>query len=176
MQKYLISILLKILVRILLTFSSTVWMLVVYACKSNYTIGSFHILISSAIYISCSVILSYIVLLLTKLPDSDTIPEIRTLSLADNEYIPVYLGYFFAALSVNNNSTMIIVYILVFFMIIRTNLYFNPAFLLMGYHYFHVTTINGTEIFLISKQDERNPENIKNLEVKRINDVSYISH
>ena len=61
MQKYLIGILLKILVRILLTFSSTVWMLVVYACKSNYTIGSFHILISSAIYISCSVILSYIV-------------------------------------------------------------------------------------------------------------------
>lgn len=166
----------KYLVRILLTFSSTAWMLVVYACKSNYTIGSLHILISSAIYILCIVILSFFVLRLTKLTASETIPEIRTLSLADNEYIPVYLGYFFAALSVNNDSTMMVVYLLVFFMVINMNFYFNPAFLFWGYHCFHVTTINGTELFLISKQDERNPEYIKNLEVKRINDVSYISH
>ena len=151
-------------------------MLVVYACKSDYTIVSLHILISSAIYISCMVILSYAVLQLTKLPDSETIPEIKTLSLADNEYIPVYLGYFFAALSVNNDSTMMVVYLLVFFMVTKMNFYYNPAFLLWGYHCFHVTTVNGTELFLISKQDERNPEYIKGLEVKRINDVSYISH
>ena len=167
---------LNLIIRMLLSFSSTAWMLVVYACKSNYTIRSLPILTSSAIYVLCIIILSYFVLQLTKIPKTETIPEIRVLSMADNEYIPVYLGYFFVALSVNNASTMILVYLLVFFMVTKMNLYYNPAFLLWGYHCFHVTTINGTELFLISKQDERNPEYIKNLEVKRINDVSYISH
>ena len=76
----------------------------------------------------------------------------KEFSLADNEFLPVYLGYFFVSLSIADCYTMAAVYVLVFiFTYLSQTQYFNPVYLLFGYHYYHVLTPKGTNVFVIKK-------------------------
>lgn len=101
----------------------------------------------------------------------------RECVLADNDFLPMYLGYFFVALSISDCTTLCFIYVLVFvFTFLTQTQYFNPMFLLLGYHFYHVTTNQGTKIFLIAKGEIiRNVNDIKFTELRRINDTTYIS-
>ena len=47
---------------------------------------------------------------------------------------------------------MLFLYIIVFvFTFISQTQYFNPIFLLFGYHYYHVLTPQGTKVFIIAR-------------------------
>jgi hypothetical protein len=107
---------------------------------------------------------------------SDSITGCEEFSLADNEFLPTYLGYFFVSLSVSDNTTMLYLYVIVFvFTYLSQTQYFNPIFLLFGYHYYHILTKQGTRIFVITKGNViRNKENISFDKLKRINDTTYI--
>lgn len=164
------------ILRVLMSFSSTSWMLVVYAIKTDLKLWGLGEVLSSIALIAATVAVSLAVLSITKLMDNDDVEKSREVSLADNEYLPVYLGYFFVSLSVDKNSTLIFVYVMILVLITMSDAYFNPAFLLCGYHYYRVTTISGTEFFLICKSSVRNAGEIKNTKLKRINDRTYIYH
>lgn len=164
------------LVRLLLTFSSTSWMLVIFIIKTHFTVWGLPGWVFSLICIFCAILLSYGALQFTKLLDIDELGELKEISLADNDYIPVYLGYFFVSLSIADGYTLFFVYTMVLILLTMLDMYFNPIFIFWGYHYYHVVTSEGTRAFVIIRSNERNPKNISGKNIRRLNNWTFISH
>ena len=71
---------------------------------------------------------------------------------------------------------MIYVYMIVFvFTYFSQTQYFNPIFLIFGYHYYNVSTERGTKVFIIKRGKViRNKQEMKLNNLRRINDTTYI--
>jgi hypothetical protein len=53
--------------------------------------------------------------------------------------------------------------------------YFNPLYLLLGYHYYHVLTKERTRIFIIARGNViRNRKEMSFEHLKRLNDTTYL--
>lgn len=166
----------NILFKNLLTINATSWMLVVYWIKNGVTMWNIPQAIFAMLLLCIPIFLSMVTIWLSKFLGSDTLSECREFSLADNEFLPTYLGYFFVSLSVPDDITMVYLYFIVFvFTFLSQTQYFNPLFLLFGYHYYHILTEQGTRVFIITKgRVLRNKNNISFDNLKRINDSTYI--
>lgn len=166
----------NLLFKILLTINATSWMVVVYWIKEGMTLWKIPHWAFPIVLLFIPIILSAISIWLSKFLGSDSLLGCQEFSLADNEFLPTYLGYFFVSLSVSDNITMIYLYFLVFvFTFLSQTQYFNPIFLLFGYHYYHILTERGTSVFIITKGKVlRNKNNISFDNLKRINDSTYI--
>ena len=107
----------------------------------------------------------------------DSLTKCQESTLADNEFISIYLGYFFVALSVPDDVTMLFLYGIIFiFTFLSQTQYFNPLYLLFGYHYYHVLTAQGTRVFVIARGKViRNPLYMSFIRFKRVNDTTYLS-
>lgn len=162
--------------KILLTFNSTVWMWLIYIVKAGIMTSVIRFSIVGMALLCVPVFFSFLSLKLVTKLGSDTLSEIQEFSLADNEFLPTYLGYFFVSLSVSNIETMIFLYFIVFvFVFLSQTQYFNPIYILFGYHYYHILTANGTRIFVLKKgRVVRNKHDMCFDELKRLNDTTYI--
>lgn len=162
--------------KLLLTINATSWMGIIYAIKEEWTMGRIPVWLFGLILLMIPVVLSIISLLLTKQFGKETLSDCAEISLADGEFLPVYLGYFFVSVGVNEGLTMLIVFVIVFiFTFLSQTQYFNPIFLLFGYHYYHITTKNGTKIFVIKKGGvARKASEISIENLRRINDTTFI--
>lgn len=160
----------------MLTFNATLWMVVVYLINNKWTIGKIPFFAIDLLLLSTPVILSLISIWLSKFFGKDDLDICEEFCLADNEFLPTYLGYFFLAVGVSNNCTMIIVYVIVFiFTFLSQTQYFNPMYLLLGYHYYHVLTSRGTRVFIICRGNVlRKKDDISFNYLRRINDTTYI--
>lgn len=166
----------NLLFRFLLTVNATSWMLVVYGIKEKVTILGISQCFFGVILLGIPIILSWISIRISVYLGSDSLEGCQEFSLADNEFLPTYLGYFFVSLSVSDITTMAYLYLIVFvFTFLSQTQYFNPIFLLFGYHYYHILTERGTRVFIITKGKViRNKTNITFKNLKRINDTTYI--
>ena len=166
----------NLLFKFLLTINSTSWFLIVYAIKAQWTFLNLPIWISGLVYLMVPVLLSALSLFLFKFSGDDKLTGCVEFSLADNEFLPVYLGYFFLSVGINEDVTMWFVYGIIFvFTFLSQTQYFNPIYLLFGYHYYHILTVEGTKIFVISRGKViRNKNHICFENLKRINDTTYI--
>lgn len=189
----------KYLFRLILTVSATFWMVIVYGFNQKWTlyasigkifpklqavIPSIPFLLSflnsrwilAGLLVCITMLISCLAIRLSKWAGEEDELECKEISLADNGFLPVYLGYFFVSLSIGNLETMIFIFLLIFaFTYISQTQYFNPAFLLMGYHFYDVSTQQGTRIFVIYKGEViRNPREILFENLKRINDTTFI--
>lgn len=162
--------------RILLSANATSWFVIIYAINKQCTFGGMSIWICGIVYLIVPVLFSLLSLFLFRFSGNDKLTECTEFSLADNEFLPVYLGYFFLAVSIDQIETMVFVYIIIFiFTFLSQTQYFNPIFLLFGYHYYHVLTPEGTRVFVIARGKVlRNKSNICFNKLKRINDTTYI--
>lgn len=174
--------------RLFLAFNSTSLIIVVYLIKAGVTIrfvpscvAIIPNYVSYFIYIIISVLLTYISLLLSKYLDFDSVESekgesaVKAIELANNSFLPSYLGYFFVALSVPNFETLIFVFAILFvFTFLSQTLYFNPMFLLFGFHFFYLTTHNDIRVFLITRKKLKSPNTINFPSLKRINDFTFI--
>ena len=122
------------------------------------------------------VALSLLSIIIAKGLGNDSLDGCQECSLADNEFIPTYLGYFFVSLSTADNVTMTFMYAVVFvFTWLSQTQYFNPLYLLFGYYYYHVLTEQGTRIFVIVPGSViRNKRDMSFEHLKRINDTTYL--
>ena len=104
--------------------------------------------------------------------------NIQEVSLASDGYLPSYLGYFFVALSIDKNDWILfwVVFVLVYIFTYTSQLlYFNPLFLLMGFHFYYVMSQEQVKIFIISrKRDIRGVKNLSFDKLKRINNFTFI--
>ncbi|CAM3931809.1 hypothetical protein [Mesobacillus zeae] len=182
--------------RLFLTFNSTSLIIVIFLIKEQETIKWPQIMsfipdyISYILYFLLPVFFTYLSLLLSRLLSNDSLEKSKkviekeqTLELskiaeveqANNSFLPSYLGYFFVALSIPYFETLIIVFLLLFiFTFFSQTLYFNPLFLLFGFQFYYLTTINRTKIFLITRKSLKDPKDINLPNLKRINDFTFI--
>lgn len=151
-------------------------MLIIYAIKEGWTFLQIPAWVCGIIYLIIPVMLSLLSLFLFRFSGDDKLTKCQELSLADNEFLPVYLGYFFLSVGINEDITMIFVYSIAFvFTFLSQTQYFNPIYLLFGYHYYHILTTEGTRIFVIKRGKViRNKSYIYFENLKRINDTTYI--
>ena len=166
----------NLLFRFLLTVNATSWVVIVYAIKEKWTLCGMSIWICGSIYLAIPILFSLLFLYLFNFSSDDQLTACNECSLADNEYLPVYLGYFFLSVGINEFETMVFVYIIIFvFTYLSKTQYFNPIFLLFGYHYYHILTPEGTRVFVIARgKVVRNKKNLCFDKLKRINDTTYI--
>lgn len=178
----------NLLFRLFLTFNATSLILVVYLVKSQIVLNGLHPFmadmphyVSYIIYFAVPALFTYLSLLLANKLSDDSIEiedgksAIREIEQANNAYLPSYLGYFFVALSVPYCDTLIFVFAILFlFTFLSQTLYFNPLFLIFGYHFFYLTTENNVKIFLITKKRLKEPDNLAFPKLKRINDFTFI--
>lgn len=166
----------NLLFKLLLTINATSWFLIIYAVKEKISIFSIPCVIFHIVLILTVVFLSWISLLISKCFDKEILDSCAELSLADNEFLSVYLGYFFVSLSVPDGYTMSVVYLLVFiFTFLSQTQYFNPIYLLFGYHYYHIQTPKGTKVFAIVRgRVIRNKDNLQLINLRRINNTTFI--
>lgn len=167
----------NVIYRGLLTLEACSWMLVVFTIKENKPIGCIPAWLFALIIAATTVFLAFISLSLSKqLGNESDIDGCRACELADGSFLPVYLGYFFVSISVSNWSVMFVLFGIVFVFTHLSGLQiFNPLFLLFRYHYYHITTKNGTVIFVITRsKDLRNAETIHIANLHRINNMTYI--
>ena len=162
--------------KLLLTINATSWMGIIYAIKEEWTSCNLPVWVFGLILLVIPIGLSVISLLLTKKFGKEKLSDCVEVSLADGEFLPVYLGYFFVSVGVNEDLTMLVIFVIVFvFTFLSQTQYFNPIFLLLGYHYYHITTKNGTKIFVIKKGDvARKASEISIENLRRINDTTFI--
>lgn len=179
--------------KLFLTLSSTSLFAVIFFIKSRYlfninSIASFYEYKNNyiaelllLIYFVVPVILVICVLNIARYLSKDEFKEgdIIKIENAGESFMPIYLGYFFVALSISDNDFFVfsVVYFVVFiFVFISQSHYFNPILLLFGYYFYKVETQSGQIYTLISQRSFRyeNIEDIKIDCVYRINDFSFI--
>ncbi len=163
--------------RIVLTLAATSWMPIIYAVKEKWTVFSIDYRLFGILMLPIPILLSLASLFATKrLGRESDACNYQDFALADGEFLPVYLGYFFVSLSIDHLYTMLIVYILIFaFTFVAQTQYFNPVYLLLGYHYYHISTEAGTKIFVIRKGKViRKKEDLHFSSLRRFNDTTFI--
>ena len=162
--------------RILLTINATFWMVAVYTIKIGNCICGIPSWVFGLLLLAIPIIISLITIGIAKHIEPEQLTECEEFGLADNDFLPIYLGYFFVSLSIGDNITMGILYVIVFvFTFLSQTQYFNPIFLLLGYHYYHILTPKGSRIFVIAHGPViRSRENIDFQHLRRINDTTFI--
>lgn len=177
------------LFRILLSLSSTSLFIVVYLIKTDtrFPIKNelYSYILTYGMYLAIILIISFISLWLTKFLEvsslksqsNDRINSIKEIELANHTFLPTYLGYFFVSLSIADGDwiTFGIIYAIVFLFTFysQTN-YFNPLFILFGYQFYYVTTINNVKLFMITKKLMKDHSGYTFDKLKRINDFTFI--
>lgn len=174
----------NVLFRLFLAFNSTSLILVVYWIKTGTTIQFLPPCIfntpnyvSYLSYVFALVLLTYLSLIVAKFLDKDNIDQgtVSSIESASNSFLPSYLGYFFVALDVPNSETLYFVYGLIFiFTFLSQTLYFNPLFLVFGYHFYYLTTVNHVRIFMITRKQLKIPQGATFPQLLRINDYTFI--
>lgn len=128
---------LDVMFRFILAANATSWMIVVYWIKKPSGFWIFSARMTGKILLLIPIVLSLVSIVLTHFLDQEGLQGCKECVLADHEFLPVYLGYFFVALSISDCTTLCFIYLIVFTFLIQTQ-YFNPIFLLFGYHFYHI--------------------------------------
>ncbi len=168
------------LYRLLLAFNSTYMVIVVFLIQQRYIITKLNFLsiyISYALFLIIPILLTYLSFIVMKCLDDDNIKKehIKEIELANNSFLPSYLGYFFVALGIVDVDTLLIVFFILFiFTFLSQTLYFNPIFLVFGYHFYFLKNVNDVKIFLISKKQLKKPNDVDFNQLKRINHYTFI--
>ena len=161
----------------LLTLNATSWMAIIYAIKEGWTIGKIPIHLFGILLLIIPVVLSWLSLALSRyLGTESPVVNCKEFNRADGEFLPIYLGYFFVSVGVSEHFTMAVVYLIVFvFTFLSQTQYYNPIYLLFGYHYYHVSTESGTKIFVIRKGTViRNIRDLRFDHLHRLNNSTFI--
>ncbi|MCX2496145.1 hypothetical protein OQX63_21800 [Pedobacter sp. PF22-3] len=170
----------KILYQFFLAFNSTWLIVVVYLVKEKFRfnflqeIPSYY---SWVLFILIPIALTALSFLVArKLPrDRLQTTSIKEIELANNNFLPTYLGYFFVSLGINDISTLIVVFLIIYvFTVLSQTLYFNPIFLLFGYHFYFIKTSGNVKIFLITKKRLKTPGDAGFNDLRRINNYTFI--
>lgn len=167
------------ILRLFLTLSSVSFFVIVYLVKNNLfpnhcRDGDFR-WIFTLFYLLIPILLALIAIFLSSKLASSEIKSVKSIEVSNNDFLSNYLAFFFVALSVTDVLTFWTVFglTIVFTLVSRVS-YFNPVFLVFGYTFYYVFLEENIKIMLISKQKLKDPKLIEKIEVKRVNDYTFI--
>lgn len=153
--------------------------LIVFFIKEKYFfcfLAGFPVWISHVVSLFVPLVTTVISLLLKRYLSSDAIEKApQSVEVANNAFLPSYLGYFFVALSISTPETLFFIYFIIFiFTYCSQTIYFNPLFLLFNYHFYNVTTADNIKVFIITKRQIRTTCALTFPKLKRINNYTFI--
>ena len=168
----------KFFYHMLLTANSIVLLIIIYIVKEKLFIQKLGELFSIILYTLLPITLTYLCIKLSSCLQNDrTNLNIERIELANDAYLPSYLGYFFVALSIptKDTTTLYFIFFIIFIFIFCSQaLYYNPLFLIFGYKFYYVTNSKKMKIFIISKREINGDGNLIFENLKRINDYTFI--
>lgn len=170
----------KFLYQLFLAFNSTWLIAVVFLVKEKYKfifLDNYSIYYSWVLFILLPIILTALSFLIAiRLPkDRLQSGSVKEIELANNNFLPTYLGYFFVSLGVNDVPTLVVVFLMIYiFTFLSQTLYFNPIFLLFGFHFYFIKTSANVKIFLITKKKLKTPGEYGFEKLRRINNYTFI--
>jgi hypothetical protein len=164
------------LYKISLTINATLWVVVIYGIKEEWSVWNLPSWVLGLVLLILPVLLSGISILLTLPLGKDTLERCGELTEVNNSFLPTYLGYFFIGLGVEKLQHLAFVYaIILAFTYVTQTQYFNPIFLLFGYHFYDAESCSGTKVFLIVRERFRKASEAKFNNLRRINNTTYIA-
>lgn len=99
----------------------------------------------------------------------------KSIELANDTFIPIYLAYFFVALSTTSYLSFALVFGVVLIFAYRSGgIYFDPMYVLRGYKIYAATSNNDVKSYIITKQILKGVGDLKFEGLKRINDFTFI--
>jgi len=134
-------------------------------------------LLSYLIYISICIFFSTIGFLILKRLPREHMPRgsISSVEIANDTHIPVYLAYFFVALSIDSAVTFIIVFSIIFIFLNFSSLVrFDPLYALAGFKLYGVVSSSNVKIYIISKETIKNATDVELNDLRRINDFTFL--
>jgi len=170
----------KYIYQLFLAFNSTWLIVVVYLIKERYIftyLENYSRYFSWTIFILFPIIMTIISFLIARdLPKDKLLnTAVGEIELANNNFLPTYLGYFFVSLGISDTPTLIVVFLMIYvFTYLSQTLYFNPIFLIFGYHFYFIKTINNVKIFLITRKNLKTPKEDSFENLRRINNYTFI--
>jgi hypothetical protein len=170
----------KYLYQLFLAFNSTWLIVVVFLIKEKYlfnNLQNYTIYFSWAIFILIPIFLTALSFFIVRYLPKDRLAKtaIGEIELANNNFLPTYLGYFFVSLGINDISTLIVVFVIIYiFTCLSQTLYFNPIFLIFGYHFYFIKTNKNIKIFLITRKRLKAPVENGFENLRRINNYTFI--
>lgn len=95
--------------------------------------------------------------------------------LSNDTYLPVFLGCFFVALSIEKFDVFAYVFgfISVFIFFSRAA-YFNPFYFLFGFRFYSMKTNENVKIMVLTKRSCKIPREISFKNIKRFNNYTFI--
>jgi hypothetical protein len=149
---------------------------VIYGIKEDWTISPLPIWVFAILLLLVPIALSAVSIPMTLKLSKDNLKTCRQLEEVNSSFLPVYLGYFFVGLGIDKLHHLIIIYLVIFvFTYVAQRQYFNPMYLLFGYHYYNAETEQGTKVFLITRKNLRKAKDAEFGHLRRINDTTYIA-
>lgn len=170
----------RLLYQLFLAFNSTWLIVVVFLVKEKYSfnfLNSYSIYYSWVLFVLIPIILTALSFLIAlSLPKDDLKSgSVKEIELANNNFLPTYLGYFFVSLGVEDVSTLIVVFAIIYvFTFLSQTLYFNPIFLLFGYHFYFIKTSENVKIFIITRKKLKKSGQDSFDKLRRINNYTFI--
>lgn len=90
-------------------------MVVIYIINEGWTIGNIPSPLFGMMLLSIPILLSWLSPTLSRFLGMESlVVNCKEFNLADGEFLPIYLGYFFVSVGVSEHFTMAIVYLIVF--------------------------------------------------------------
>lgn len=127
------------------------------------------------LYIFIPFILGFVSIFISKLLSTSEIRKVTSIETANNDFLANYLAFFFVALSVDDLTTFwVVLSMTTLFTFFSRVSYFNPVFLVFGFNFYYVRTGENVKIMLISKRKLRNPDEFSSMQVRRINDYTFV--
>lgn len=129
------------------------------------------------LYFTICALFAKLTILLTRFLSVDKITQgsIKELEVANDSFLPSYLGYFFVALSINDVEVFLWVFsIILIFIFFSRAAYFNPLYFIFGYKFYYVVTTQDVKNLIITKKQLKTPKDVQFEKIRRINDFTYI--
>jgi hypothetical protein len=148
-------------------------MVAIYLVNIHKTFYGWDMMKCVAIYLICILVLALLPLFCVRFLDKDRIANVMTKTPAETTFVPIYLGYFFIALSVTEIKVFVFVMTLLLFFILHSqHLYFNIIWMVFGYRYYEINH-EGTQYLIITKRQDWKDKSAQ-LMLRRINNYTFI--
>lgn len=171
----------NIILRLFLTASSVSFFVIIFMISNEiyhykYDLGDFWPIII-IVYLLIPFLATLISLGICKFLSSDSLAGVKTIETSNNDFLSNYLAFFFVALSIKDGS-MILFWVVfgmtVIFTFVSRVSFFNPMFLIFGFNFYYILTQDDVKVMLISRKKLKSPSEFPTLNVRRINDYTFI--
>lgn len=99
----------------------------------------------------------------------------KSVELVNDTFLPIYLAYFFVALSTTNYLSFGVVFSIVLIFVYRSGgAYFDPMYVLRGYKIYAATSKSDVKTYIVTRQILKGVEDLNFDQLRRINDFTFI--